>query len=74
MIAFILFFRVHALYRLLCIGDANNNNNFNSHFHQCQAMRKLRYFEYFYCDYFILIRIQSTEINNWRENQRTFYT
>ena len=36
-------------------------------------MRKLRYFEYFYYDSFIVILIHSTEVNNWNENQRIMF-
>ena len=37
-----------------------------------QVMRKLRYFEYLYHDYFTVISIHYTKVNKWRENERIY--
>ena len=39
------------------------------------VMRKLRYFQYLYYDYFIAIPFtQQIEVNKWRENDRIILT
>ena len=37
-------------------------------------VRKITYFEYLYCDYFIVIPLHSTEVNNLKQNQCIIFT
>ena len=51
-------FSPYPLYSLLHIGDE----------------KKYIYFEHFYCDHLKVILIHSTEVNNWKENQRIIFS